>query len=90
VSEKLDPEALAADLEVLRNRIARIAAAIVDAEIHDRLASLLGHVSVAATTLRQPTRANLARAAQRLRYATKQLDLLTGWPGPKPRRPSTF
>jgi hypothetical protein len=64
VSEKLDPEALAADLEVLRNRIARIAAAIVDAEIHDRLASLLGPAHKGQSGARRPAFALCDEAAR--------------------------
>jgi hypothetical protein len=89
VAQQIDPRALAADLDAVHTRIDRIAATFLDAELQERLALLRDHVSAAATTLSHyPTAGNLACAAKRLRYATQQLNLLTAWPPPKPKRRS--
>lgn len=83
--QDLDPDVLAADLGAVRSRIDRIAAAILDAELQGRLTLLREQVAAAAASLRQPTAANLAGVAERVRSVTKQIDVLTRWPEPKPR-----
>ncbi len=83
--QDLDPDVLAADLGAVRSRIDRIAAAILDAELQGRLTLLREQVAAAAASLRQPTAANLAGVAERVRSVTKQIDVLTRRPEPKPR-----
>ena len=79
--------ALMAALDRLQQRIETIAGAFTDADIHERLAPLRGHLTTSATLLQEPTPGDLKRVAERVDYATKQLGLLTMTPEAGKRGP---